>query len=107
MPAVATEINASVNEPGGGGPSTPLGPFTSTVTFGGYRLCWRGVTQYNPHPHNPSHSGKRLIIDPGQNTLFFENHPIAYVGDALQDGDTISPNDINGNPVAVDTTTFG
>jgi len=108
MPKVATENNKSTGADGYPG-SMPIGPFTSTVTFGGYRLSWRGVTVYNDHPSLVTHHGLRTIKPPAQqptpSTFFFEGNPIAFVGDLLQDNDTISPNDASGNPV--DPTTFG
>ena len=93
MPAIATENNYSTNADGGGGPSLPIGPFTSTCTFGGRRISWRGVTVYNDHPSNPTHHGSRTIkaSQSTPSTIFFENHPIAFEGDKLDDNDTIAP----------------
>jgi uncharacterized Zn-binding protein involved in type VI secretion len=91
MPAIATENNLSTNADSGGGPSLPIGPFTSKTTLGGRRISWRGVTVYNDHPSNPTHHGARTIVDPGGSTFFLEGHPVAFEGDKLQDNDTIAP----------------
>jgi hypothetical protein len=108
MPKVATENNKSTGADGYPG-SMPIGPFTSKTKFGGYRLSWRGVTVYNDHPSVVTHHGLRTIKPPSQqptpSTFFFEGNPIAFVGDFLQDNDTISPNDASGNPV--DATSIG
>ena len=90
MPAIATESNLSTGACGHT-PTLPIGPFTSTVSFGNKRLSWRGVTVYQDHPDLVTHHGARTIKDPGGSTMFFEGNPLAFEGDLLQDNDTIAP----------------
>lgn len=89
MPAFATEENLSTGactKP----PTTPIGPFTSTTTFGGKHLQWRGETVYEDHKGSVTHHGARKVKDPGGSTIFFEGKPIAFVGDELDCHDTIA-----------------
>lgn len=92
MPAIATEQNLSTGADGYPA-SLPIGPFTSTVTFGGRRLQWRGITVYNDHPSTTTHHGLRTVsaVQATPNTMFFEGHPLAFEGDKLDDNDRIAP----------------
>jgi hypothetical protein len=91
MPGLATEFNLSTGDCGQA-PTLPIGPFTSTTTFGGGRLSWRGITVYNNHPGLTTHSGSRTIkaTQATPSTMFFEGNPIAFEGDLLDDNDKIS-----------------
>jgi hypothetical protein len=91
MPAIATEENLSTGECGQPG-TLPIGPFSSsTCTFGGKRLQFRGITVYNNHPTIVPHSGLRTVkaIQATPSTMFFEGNPVAFVGDLLDDNDKI------------------
>jgi len=92
MPAIATENNLSTGADGYPA-SLPIGPFTSTITFAGRRVQWRGVTVYNDHPSRTTHHGLRTVkaTQSTPSTMFFEGHPVAFEGDLLDDNDTIAP----------------
>jgi len=92
MPAIATENNLSTGADGYP-PSLPIGPFTSTITFSGKRVQWRGVTVYNDHPSHTTHHGLRTVkaVQSTPSTMFFEGYPVAFEGDKLDDNDTIAP----------------
>jgi hypothetical protein len=96
VPAIATENNLSTGVCGQT-PTLPIGPFTSTVTFAGRKVQWRGVTVYNDHPDRVTHHGSRTVktAQTTPSTFFFENHPVAFEGDLLDDNDTIAP--LSGN----------
>ena len=89
MPAIATENNLSTGACGKT-PTLPIGPFTSTVTFAGRKVQWRGVTIYQDHPDLITHHGARTVKDPGGSTMFFEGNPVALEGDLLDDNDAIA-----------------
>jgi len=92
MPAIATENNLSTGACGQT-PTLPIGPFTSTVTFAGRKVQWRGVTVYNDHPDRVTHHGSRTVktAQSTASTFFFENHPVAFEGDLIDDNDAIAP----------------
>lgn len=90
MAAIATDKNKSTGACGHT-PTLPEGPFTTTVTFGGNKVSWRGVTVYIDHPDLITHHGARTIKTDQAipSTMFFEGHPIAFEGDLLEDNDAI------------------
>jgi hypothetical protein len=92
MPAIATENNRSTGACGKT-PTLPIGPFTSTVTFSGRKVQWRGVTVYNDHPDLITHHGSRTVkaSQATPSTFFLEGHPVAFESDLLDDNDAIAP----------------
>ena len=64
---------------------------TSTVTFGGNKVSWRGVTVYQDHPDLVTHHGARTIKSSQStpSTFFMEGNPVAFEGDLLDDNDAI------------------
>jgi hypothetical protein len=92
MPAIATEDNLSTGDCGQS-PTLPIGPFTSTVSFAGRKLQWRGLTVYNDHPGRVTHHGLRTVkaSQSTPSTMFFEGNPIAFEGDKIDDNDAIAP----------------
>jgi hypothetical protein len=92
MPAIATENNRSTGACGKT-PTLPIGPFTTTVTFAGRKVQWRGVTVYNDHPDLVTHHGSRTVkaSQATPSTFFLEGHPVAFESDLLDDNDAIAP----------------
>ena len=92
MSAIATENNRSTGACGKT-PTLPIGPFTSTVTFSGRKVQWRGVTVYNDHPDLITHHGSRTVkaSQATPSTFFLEGHPVAFESDLLDDNDAIAP----------------
>ena len=90
MAAIATDKNKSTGACGKT-PTLPIGPFTSTVTFGGNKVSWRGVTVYKDHPDLVTHHGARTIKSSQStpSTFFMEGNPVAFEGDLLDDNDAI------------------
>lgn len=91
MPAIAVEQKQSTGH-GCWQPTQPIGPFTTTSTFGGKRVQLRGVTIYQPHTCGvTTHADSlRKIVDPGGSTFFLEGKPVAFLGDMIQCGDMVA-----------------
>jgi hypothetical protein len=92
---IALELTPSVGEAMCGLPATlPFGPFSVSSFFCGQRILFRGITHYIEQVRNNSvHTlEQRVIIDPGDSTMFFENKPVALTWDRIGCNDRISRN---------------